>query len=397
MKVKHLAAAIVFSSSNIIALAGSNIDAILSNIKCNNTELKVFGASIKSDSANIVTNNNLEDPKVDFGYDFNSDISGNKWEIGVSQGFDWPGTYAARRKANASKTDALRLAYQVKQLDILYQAKTTCLEIIMLNKQIDYQKLILGNMENLYAQYDKAYQHGETSIIDINKLKIERIAARQALNELNTKLSAAKSRLLGLNNNQSFSINLDSLNDYPAEELRSYDTYQKEFANFDPQNSYFSKVEEGIKNDVKVAKLGWFPKFDIGYRYSREDGGKFNGVTVGASIPIFSNRKKVAAAKSLSTTNEMERQNYETENAARIKSKYETAVSLKSQLALYSEVIGDNNNFIVLKKALDGGQITPLDYLLEVRYFLEAKDKYVELEYEYNSALAELNKYHLVQ
>lgn len=395
MKTKNIAAAFIVCASNIMALAGNNIDAILSNIRCNNTELKAFDSSIKSDSANIVTNNNLEDPKIDFGYNFNSNNSGDKWEIGVSQGFDWPGTYTARRKANASKTDALRLAYQVKQLDILYQAKTICLEIIALNKQIEYQKMILGNIEDLYAQYNKAYKHGETSIIDINKIKIERIAAKQALDELNTKLSAAKTRLQGLNNNRTFTCDLNSLNDYPKDELLPYDTYQKEFANFDPQNSYFSKVEESIKNDVRVSKLGWLPKFDIGYKYSNEEGERFNGVTVGASIPVFSNRKKVAAAKALSTTNEMERQNYETENTARIKSKYAEAVSLKSQLALYSEVIGDNNNFSILKKALDGGQITLLNYLLELRYFLEAKNKYVELEYEYNSVLAELNKYHI--
>ena len=50
----------------------------------------------------------------------------------------------------------------------------------------------------------------------------------------------------------------------------------------------------------------------------------------------------------------------------------------------------------MLEKALSGGQISLLNYLLELRYFLEAQQTLLDLEFEYNSILAKLNKYSLL-
>ena len=82
---------------------------------------------------------------------------------------------------------------------------------------------------------------------------------------------------------------------------------------------------------------------------------------------------------------------------ARIKAEYAKAVSLKSQLVQYGDVIGDESNFTMLRKALDGGQMSLLDYLLELRYFLEAKTKYLEIEYSYHSVMASLLRYTLLK
>lgn len=375
--------------------ANDGIDKILSVIEVNNTELKASLSSLKSDSIGLRTTNNLEDPKVDFEYNFGE--VGDKWGIGVSQGFDWPGIYSARGKANKSRIAAMRQVYNAKQLDVLLKAKSVCLNIIMLNRQIALQESIYNSIDELYAHYNKAYEHGEVSIIDINKIKIERISTKQQLDELKTQFALLEEDLVGLNNNVQFSgIDLKSLTDYPVEELYSFDTYVDDFNSTDPQQGYYAKMDEAISSEISVAKMGWLPKFDIGYQYTNELGDAFNGVTFGASIPIFSNKKKVASMKAQAVANELTQQDYATANISRLKAQYAQAVSLKSQLVSYSDVIGDDSNFVLLKKALDGGQISLLNYLLELRYFLEAKNKYIELEYNYNSVLAELNKYHIL-
>ena len=50
----------------------------------------------------------------------------------------------------------------------------------------------------------------------------------------------------------------------------------------------------------------------------------------------------------------------------------------------------------MLQKALEGGQISLLDYLLELRYFLEAQQTLLDLEFEYNTLMTDLNKYQLL-
>ena len=139
--------------------------------------------------------------------------------------------------------------------------------------------------------------------------------------------------------------------------------------------------------------MGWLPKLELGYQYTNELGDGFNGVTVGASIPLFSNKRKVAAAKAEAITNELNRNTYRNDVEAQLKADYAQAVALKSQLTQYFDIIADDNNFTVLRKALDGGQITLLNYLLELRYFLDAKNKYLDLEHSYHATIASLSRY----
>ncbi len=49
--------------------------------------------------------NSLEGPEIGFGYKWGSEI--NKWDLSVSQSFDWPGVYGARRKAARYRRYAL--------------------------------------------------------------------------------------------------------------------------------------------------------------------------------------------------------------------------------------------------------------------------------------------------
>ena len=101
----------------------------------------------------------------------------------------------------------------------------------------------------------------------------------------------------------------------------------------------------------------------------------------------------MAAAKAEAITNELNRNTYRNDVEAQLKADYAQAVALKSQLTQYFDIIADDNNFTVLRKALDGGQITLLNYLLELRYFLDAKNKYLDLEHSYHATIASLSRY----
>ena len=145
-----------------------------------------------------------------------------------------------------------------------------------------------------------------------------------------------------------------------------------------------------------MAKLGWLPKFSVGYKFANELGDKFNGIEVGMALPIFSNINKVKIAKSAQLSAQFNEQDILTETSTEIKSNYAQVVYLKSQIYSYNAILKDSTNLDLLKKALDGGQITLLNYLLELRYFLEAEQTLLDLEFEYNSILTSLNKYSLL-
>ena len=385
---------IIACAASLSVAAQGSISDVVASVEQNNARLKAARARVSSDSIALRASNNLEDPRFAFEYNFGSKNVGDKWAIGVSQGFEWPSIYSERSRANIHRIDALSAAERAERADLILNTRLICLNLIYTNRRIDAQDLILKNVDELFSLYNKAFEHGEASIIDINKIKIERIATLQALNELKSQRNSLKEQLIGLNGNKPIEgVSLDALLDYPAEELAAIDAYRSLYATNNPQAEYFNYIDNSARSNMKVARMGWLPKLELGYKYTNELGDGFNGVTVGASIPLFSNKRKVAAAKAEAITNELNRTTYQSDVEALLKAEYAQAVALKSQIAQYGDVIADNSNFTMLRKALDGGQITLLNYLLELRYFLDAKNKYLDLEHSYHATIASLSRY----
>ena len=352
-------------------------------------------AEMNAKIADIKTSNNLGDTEIGFEYQNGANINGQKYGISVSQGFDWPGMYMARSKANNAKIKAAEYEFQIDKLDILFTAKQLCLNVINANRKIKAQTQIYNGIKQLSAEYEKGFKHGEISILDINKLKIELLNVKQALDKSIVERNNLIDKLTALNGNKSIA-NIESIDVYPNQELHAFETYTNEFSSLDPKLNYEAQILNSSNKEVTMAKLGWLPKFSVGYKYANELGDKFNGFEIGMALPLFSNINKVKTAKSTQLSAEYNEQDILAEKTAEIKSNYAQAVYLRSQIHSYNTVLSDTANHEMLRKALDGGQITLLNYLLEIRYFLEAEQTLLDLEFEYNSVLTTLNKYNLL-
>ena len=383
---------IIVSSFNIKAIT---IESILDSININNTLLMSKNAEMNAKIADIKTSNNLGDTEIGFEYQNGANINGQKYGISVSQGFDWPGMYMARSKANNAKIKAAEYEFQIDKLDILFTAKQLCLNVINANRKIKAQTQIYNGIKQLSAEYEKGFKHGEISILDINKLKIELLNVKQALDKSIVERNNLIDKLTALNGNKSIA-NIESIDVYPNQELHAFETYTNEFSSLDPKLNYEAQILNSSNKEVTMAKLGWLPKFSVGYKYANELGDKFNGFEIGMALPLFSNINKVKTAKSTQLSAEYNEQDILAEKTAEIKSNYAQAVYLRSQIHSYNTVLSDTANHEMLRKALDGGQITLLNYLLEIRYFLEAEQTLLDLEFEYNSVLTTLNKYNLL-
>lgn len=385
---------IIIAATLAIANAANaiTIEDVIASVKQNNKELKYTTAQIDAQASEIKTNNNLSNPVVEGGYLFGKGPAENKWEVGVSQEFEWPGLYSSRGAANKARVEAMKLGYSVKQLQLLTEAYGVCLDIISLNRQIEYEKNIQSNIDALYEKNMKAFEHGEVSVIDINKLKVERIGLQQKIDDCVLRRDALVKQLEGYNANMPLA-GVESLNEYPAQQLVSLDEYLAEAKESAPEVMQYRADMAADEKDVKVAKMQGLPKFSLGYKHANEEGNSFNGATVGISLPIFENRGKKKAAKAKAISSQLAYDNAVLVLTNEVTTNYNKATTLGKQLAGYSEALDGVNNVEILNKALAGGQISLLTYLQEVRYFVEARAVMLEMESEYNQVLVNLNKY----
>ena len=288
---------IIACAASLSVAAQGSISDVVASVEQNNARLKAARARVSSDSIALRASNNLEDPRVAFEYNFGSKNVGDKWAIGVSQGFEWPSIYSERSRANNHRIDALSAAERAERADVILNTRLICLDLIYTNRQIEAQDLILKNVDELYNLYNKAFEHGEASIIDINKIKIERIAAVQALDELKSKRNSLKEQLAGLNGNKSIDgVNLDLLDDYPADELAAIDVYRNQYATNNPQAEYFTHIDNSTRSDVKVARMGWLPKLELGYKYTNELRKMGAEIQVDGRVAVIEGGKRLTGA-----------------------------------------------------------------------------------------------------
>ena len=374
--------------------AENNIGQIIQSILNNSTDMKAYKMQLKQDSINISATNYLEDPSVEFEYLFGDKSIGDKWAVGISQSIEWPGIYGSRRRANKSKLNALSYSASMKKLEILYEAKLQCLQLININKQIAIQQNMYDNYNKLYDSYSTAFNKNEITILDINKLRIELANTAQQLELLKVKKQEITGLLNTLNGGNELGETLiNGSTEYPDEKFLPLDEYITAYYQYDPENNYYAEMQNAYKAEISSAQMGWFPRFDVGFKYSNEIGDGFTGFTIGATIPLFANRKKTQAAKAQEISNYFAAQSMKSSNEIRIKTAFAKAVSLKNQLESYRTALEYDDNLKLLHTALLARQLSLLDYIQEAAYFMNAQIKMAEIEYEYYSVMAELNKY----
>ena len=102
MKSKLL---ITFAIASIFSLTANaiTVESVLDSIESNNIHIKARIAEIKGKTSEIKSSNNLGDTEFGFEYQKGDNVEGNKYGFSVTQGFEWPGMYITRAKANKSK------------------------------------------------------------------------------------------------------------------------------------------------------------------------------------------------------------------------------------------------------------------------------------------------------
>ena len=147
---------------------------------------------------------------------------------------------------------------------------------------------------------------------------------------------------------------------------------------------------------LKVNQAKRWPGFELGYRMNAATGGeRFNGFLVGISIPLFSNRNyiKQARAQQLYTELQLESTTRTVENTLR--QDYEEALTLRSSMQEYAQLLQSQNSLALLNKAIQAGQISMIAYFVDATAYYQSVENYLRLQYQYQTVVARLYKHRL--
>ena len=394
MKSYIIVAALAMMSG--AAMGQTSIDEVLRSVEANNRDLRANAQLVQSQKLEARTENNLPDPSVSYSHFWgNKEGMGFTGEFVASQGFDFPTLYAKRSKLMRAKSAGFDRQAMALRQDVLLQAKNICLDLVLLNQQKNLLETRLANAERLSALFATRLERGDANIIETNKIDLELLNAKTEARMNETSRVAKLKELATLNGGVPIEFN-DTVYSLPDNAALSFDEIRGEALEADPQLSALRSEQLVAQRQLSVSKANGLPGFEVGYRMNPASGGnRYNGFLFGVTIPLFSNRNKVKQAKAQTRFADMqlESASFTVENGLR--QLFDQAMSLRQSIDEYADLLGRQNNIGLLNKAIEAGQISMIEYIVDVTTYYQSVQNYMQLQNEYQKAIAGLYKYKL--
>ena len=333
-------------------------------------------------------------PKVDYDYLSGSPAgAGNQTDFVITQAFDFPTSYAKKKKLSNEQIKQAEFQLNASRQDVLLEAKLICIELIYFNKFQDEVLKRKQNTEKWLSDFQAKLDKGDGNMLDVNKAKLQLI-------EINASFQENKSMIIQLNqkltelNGGNLIVFADS--GYPQLPLMtSFETLESEIETNDPVKKYLEQQNVIGRSQLDVSKAMTLPKLDVGYHYQAILGQSYNGVHVGFTLPLWENRNKVKAEQANTVFNELNLSVHKNEHYYDTQQKYIKQSNLSITVTEYSNLFNSSNNVDLLNKSLALGQISTIQYFMEMSYYYEALKNYLVSEKEYHKTIAELYKYQL--
>lgn len=365
------------------------IDSVLACVERNNLELQALRKSNEAAATEVRAQNTLEDPSIEYSPFFQSGVSGMaSSELVVSQGFDFPTLYSARRKSGRLQQSALDGQYQVARRDILLAAKNLCLDVIYQNKKKAVAELRRKNAQSLLEVFEKRMNDGDATVLEVNKIKMDRMGVETEAARIEADLQSVLQSLTALNGSEPVTL---VASDYPVEAAIGDDALLLKATEADREVLAAQASVQASEQEVKVSGQGWIPKLEVGYRRNTDVSDASHGVLIGATFPLFSSRSKVKAAKAQHESAKLRLADTKIQVESRARDMIGQLKQMRRAMAAY-DVPLMYNTLGLLRKAVEHGEISVIEYYAEADAVYRNIMSYMETERQYQGLLAELCK-----
>ena len=279
-------------------VVANNMEEVLQLVQQNNKMLKAGESQTEALKWQARSENNLADPTVTYSHLWgNHEGMGFTGELVASQAFDFPTLYVQRSKLNQERFRTFDAQQSALRQQILLQTELACMDLIYLNRLQALLDDRLHNAEELSRFYDTQLEKGATNIIEVNKIELELLNARNEARQNEAARKAKLEELKALNGGVAIAF-ADSVYRTAPEYPEDFSAFRLEALGELPEVNEMIWNEAAAERQIAVTRNQWLPNLTVGYRMNPSTGGeRFNGFIVGVSIPLFSNRNKVKQAK----------------------------------------------------------------------------------------------------
>lgn len=371
-------------------LHAQTIEAVLRSVEQNNKELQAGQYAAEAGKMEVQTQNNLEDPSVEYSPFYADGVTGMaSSELVVKQGFEFPTRYVARRSSGKLQQEVIDRQHRLLRQDVLLRAKNLCLDLIGLNQERLLLEERRKNADELLVLFEKRLSEGDASALEVNKIKMERMNVQTEAAQNTAAHRTALQQLLAMNGNQPLEFDETSYPNVPP--VADYNTLYDEVIASDVALQTADAQVRAAEKEVSVNKQNWLPSIEVGYRRNTSMGEKSNGFLIGGSLPLFSNRKKLKIARAQASSARMQLDNTRLQVEAQVQGKFNEMTQLHEAMQAY-DIRLMHQTLRMLRDAVEAGQLSIIEFYVEAENVYQNLQAYNKLENQYQKLMAEIYK-----
>ncbi len=369
-----------------------SIPQMLETIESNNLMLKSLRAQTDAVMMGNQTGMNPSNPEVEYIYQWgNTNQLGNKQEFHIRQSFDFPSAYRYRKQMRESLNEQAERQYRNAYNQVMLNAQQLIYRLICQNAlETEYKKRLL-HAEQIATAYGIKFEEGDANILERNKADINLLNARNALAHINSDKQLLAEQLVQMNGGNPIGL---TISEWPFEQLPS--NYEDWFTVNEDIIPELASLQDGVdanRYNEKLNRALSLPKITGGYSAETDAVDKFKGFNVGVTIPLWENKNTVKQAKlnTLAIENQMADTRLQLYHG--LKALYLKAGNMQAVATDYRNALEVLNNTELLQTALDAGEISILEYMVELGIYYEAIENALNAELEYHLSVAQLKAF----
>jgi outer membrane protein TolC len=372
----------------------STINNVLTEIAKNNKTIQANTQYWNAQKVQYKTGNSLYNPTIEYDYLKGSPANaGNQTDLTITQSFDFPTVYGKKKELAKQLSNQADLELKTANQELLLEAKKICIELVYRNKmQVPLAKRKEAT-EKWLANFNKKLASGDGTILDVNKADIQLLEIKKQFQDNASIIAKLKEQLTSLNGG--IVINFTDVVYFDVPVIPNFETLEREIEAQDYLKKTLEQDKVIAQKQIDVSKALALPKMELGYHYQGILGQTYNGIHTGVSLPLWESKNTVKLQKAKMTYAESALTEHTNEHYYEIKQLYGRYESLKSILTDYEKINQSVEPIKLLDKALAVGQISVLEYFVELNYYNNTYNSYLEIEKEYYDVVAALLKYQL--
>lgn len=358
--------------------AQTSVEDILRLVDQNNTTLKAAADKTEAAKQEAMMETSLDDPEIGFDYLWGKPgMIGKRKDVNVNQTFDLATVFGYRKRLANSQKELLELELQQKRVETRLEAMDLLVQITYYNQALAIYDERLQQEKQLADSYEKRLAAGDANKLEANRARLSLADVEADAAKFHTERDILMLQLQTLCGGAEVSYNGTdylALNIAPEVSLKALQ---------EAQNNQQQLVAE---QELKTTKAQSMPSLSAGYMAELTDDEKWNGVTIGLSIPLWNNRHNLKRARLQveSARSEAADAAYQLEQAAaaqRLRTERYHDIAQKMQ-----QKLANASSTALLRKALDEGEISLVEYTVENSDLFDLRIKALEAERDYQEA-----------